>query len=102
MVPEQDRWEGRIEAQLEAVTNELLPLKPVPGHLALVANTVERMERLWLQREQDREVRDKQQDERLERIETLVAKGNNRRALLLGLVPVFVALITTAGFLLKG
>lgn len=101
-MPEHSRWEGRVEAQLEAVTNELLPLKPVPGHLAVVANTVERMERLWQAEAKARADRDDAQDERLQRIEAKVEKGNNRRALLLGLVPVFVALITTAGFLLKG
>lgn len=97
-----DRWEGRVEAQLEAVSNELLPLKPVPGHLAIVANTVERMERLWTQASQDAEVRNELQDKRLARIEAKIDKSTNRRNLLLGLVPVFVALITTAGFLLKG
>jgi hypothetical protein len=35
-------------------------------------------------------------------IKKAVDRGSNRRAILLGLVPVLVALITTAGFLLHG
>lgn len=101
-MPGDPRWEGRVEAQLEALQNEMLPLKPLPGHMALVANTVERMERALKEDRQQRADRDEAQDQRLASIERKLDKSTSRRNLLLGLVPVFVALITTAGFLLKG
>lgn len=47
--------------------------------------------------------------ERLDKLDSVCAeikkavdKGSNRRAILLGLVPVLVALITTAGFVIHG
>lgn len=89
-----------MEAQLEAVTNELLPLKAVPGHLAVVANTVERMERAWQADAKERADRDEAQDKTLEKLTEKVNRSANLRTWVLGLVPFFVALVGVAGLLL--
>lgn len=98
---ENSRWAGRVDAKLETVTNELLPLKPLPQQVGTLINTVERMERHRKEDNAARVERDEIQDRRLAAIEKAVDKAASRRATAAIWVPVFVALITTAGFLAK-
>lgn len=96
------RWRGHVDAKLEGIGNELIPLRALPQAIAVMQIASEREA---VEREKEakaRRKRDEEHDARLARIEEKLDKGNRRRTTLLGLVPVFVALITTAGFLLKG
>jgi hypothetical protein len=99
---EDSRWGGLVDARLEALHNEMLPLKPLPQQLGTLINTVERMER---HRKEDADAcaeRDEAQDVRLAAIEKSMDRAAGRRATAAVWVPVLVALITTAGFLLAG
>lgn len=98
---ESSRWAGRVDAKLETVTNELLPLKPLPQQVGTLINTVERMERHRKEDNTARAERDDKQDKRLEAIEKAVDRAASRRATAAIWVPVLVSLITVAGFLLK-
>lgn len=103
MSPEsEERWRGRVDATLEGIKNELIPLRALPQAMAVMQLAAEREAEERDKEAKIRKQRDEEHDKRLARIETKLDKGNRRLQWMLGLSPVVVALIGVAGLLLKG
>lgn len=98
----EERWRGRVDATLEGIQLEFIPLRALPQAIAVMQLTSEREAQEREKEAKDRRQHDQEHDERLERIEAKLDKGNRRVQWMLALSPVVVALIGVAGLLLKG
>lgn len=97
----EERWRGRVDATLEGIQHEFVPLRSLPQAMAVMQLTAEREAAERKKRAEEHAKRDALQDKRLARIETKLDKGNRRMQWAVALAPIVVALITVAGLLLK-